>query len=870
MYQRKIHRFLWYVICRKRRKRFYQVQQLEADLFERAVEEAQARIFGFLVDESYEEAVNLLRLEVFQISESGNSPMFPSPPEVHAIRSSIFGSVSSFAFIPFAIGNEIVDIPSKPNVKGARHRKSLSKLPANVIPHKKTVTEHRPIKFSLLRHRVETSRAAIDNPCSLQSTVRDVSEFTKHRSFSFNLQNISVEDVTDECLREVSNPGYEGLIANVNKLTSLENLSISYPNLKVASLSDNHVLSLIGAVSLPNLLHLNLDSNRLEGGSELVLPPKLLSLSLNCNKLQSLSIVESIPLQRLSLYSNSISKSSSISWRAVGNLVYLNLGRNELCSIQWEELSHLTYLNTLILSQNRLSSFPEYLDLPFLQSLWLNGNCISGVCFLSAGVNLPLLKRLYLQDNRICMVDRSVAAAAPNLTEIDVSFNNISSPGAILHLARFRFLRSIRLSDNPLTTSGRDVVDIVQGTLLKWGICDSSQGLPRATKFTPRENEPYQYRLRQQLGYYIRNLLEVAFVKRKRLLADLRQSGKSVADIEATSFCDDVNFSFPNLLAGRGSQAILLSSQLKVVSVSLSFFHAASLPQEIFGQTASAPKSTQRPSAVNYDRPIEKTFASHVSESNTIPVVNISPTASTHAEVAVRDRDNLSGDAGSTSNANGVVNEAFTRPSNMSRESDHDNLTSDPEFTSMTNDVLNEAITASSALRENAAKKLQSFFCSWRRRRKTKAVMETVRFKDDEVDELLADEIEMGWLNEDFADILDPTTSKPPATSSSATLVRSQEDGVHKDTFAYGDHVRKRSLQLDIHEVHRAVPEEVKILTSKSAPSQASVNSVMSKVVVNEIKDEWGIQNDYLLSTMLKRQKKMRYDIFPIVSTPFN
>eukprot|EP01042_Synura_sphagnicola_P007594 gene7594-9726_t len=264
----KIQRFILRVICRKRRKHLYERQQLESDLIESSVEDVQAHIFDLLMTDTYEEAVNLMRIEVFQISKSEASAKLPSPSEVYGISSSIFGSVSSFAFIPFAIGNENVGIPSNPYMKGARRRKSLSKLPANISLHKKSATEQRPIKFSNLRHRVETSRATIDNPCSMRSIEKDVSEFVKHRSFNFNLQNVSVEDVTDESLHQVSNPGCEGLIANVNKLTSLENLSITYPNLKVASLSDNHVLSLVGVGSLPNLLHLNLDSNRLEGGSE--------------------------------------------------------------------------------------------------------------------------------------------------------------------------------------------------------------------------------------------------------------------------------------------------------------------------------------------------------------------------------------------------------------------------------------------------------------------------------------------------------------------------------------------------------------------------------------------------------------------------
>jgi Leucine-rich repeat (LRR) protein len=149
-------------------------------------------------------------------------------------------------------------------------------------------------------------------------------------------------------------------------------------------------------------------------------------------------------------------------------LTHLDLGRNKLTHISGESLSSCQLLQSLILSQNDLTSLPAPLFLPNLKQFWCSGNhlvgmnawapdnacSISSISTVKSRVFLPMLEKLHLQDNAIDCIDIGVFCTMPHLNQLDLSFNNLTTIRSIAGLAvgiQPFALKQLQLQDNPLT-----------------------------------------------------------------------------------------------------------------------------------------------------------------------------------------------------------------------------------------------------------------------------------------------------------------------------------------------------------------------------------------------------------------------------------
>lgn len=165
------------------------------------------------------------------------------------------------------------------------------------------------------------------------------------------------------------------------------------------------------------------------------------------------------------------SDSNINSLRHLASLAYLNLGRNRLAYVDGGLFSlSCPLLNTLILSQNQLTSAPHQLYLAQLKELRLNDNKLThlnhwrlsvptplsatGEPLLpmqSIPVFLPMLERLYLHDNLIEHISAtSLIGVSYNLCALDLSFNNISRLDCVQGLRVCQRLQQLLVHDNPI------------------------------------------------------------------------------------------------------------------------------------------------------------------------------------------------------------------------------------------------------------------------------------------------------------------------------------------------------------------------------------------------------------------------------------
>jgi Leucine-rich repeat (LRR) protein len=691
----------------------------------------------------------------------------------------------------------------KPNI---RVSSAVNYLANETVPQKRS---------SSLRSRFSFIDVSATNSDNLSTTIRQASEAISGNpeALTRSFTDVSVESLSDEFFVENAGICGNAVVANVNKVSSLNCVS-SISNLRTLSFCDNLISICDELQHMSSLRHVNIDSNKIFGHLNL-LSPQLLSLSLNCNNIESFRAVDALCLERLSLYSNSLVRFEIVGEFSLSNLTYLNLGRNRLSEINWENMSKLVLLSTLILSQNDLKQFPYALSLPLLQSLWLNGNKISGYLKQPAAMNstskLPMLKRLYLQDNKITFLDRSFGRHLPNLLELDLSFNEISSPSIVQHLCQFCQLRNLRLSDNPVM-SMRFVADQVNEFIQM--IVTRKITSKGTILDDPKNHFVYHF------SYCLRNALDMALIRRKKLLSGLRNKGLNLADIEITYFNEGVYRDCPRFLSSKVEQSnglcLFATARLAVFVSSVSNANLMFLKAQ---DTSILPPQSEYINEIVGVVELKYLHNFHHSE-------QLQPQEQVRNESSIQQTDELDQALELRQHDRSLQEQGLLHPPEQQRYYDnHLNLQS--------SDVC--------VYENNAAKALQKFFGKIRRRKFTKSVIEKVRHKDQEIDDLLTEDIALDWLDDMNAD--SEIFGKNEIESSLAPL-------------AYGDHVRKRNLQLDIQEVHRASFDEVSILTSKSAPSQNNAPAKTSKAV--EIRDEWGIQNEIFLSTMLKRQKKIR------------
>jgi len=253
---------------------------------------------------------------------------------------------------------------------------------------------------------------------------------------------------------------------NVNKIHDIRCLN-KLPFLRYLSLSDNNISSLCGISSLRSIEVLNIDVNKLTNITELSAITTLVQLKANSNSIDSFPVLSAPRLEKLELYHNRIASLPSQALNQLTSLTHLNLGRNQLEYVSGSDISSCPLLRQLILSQNRLREFPRNLRLPLLECLWMSGNQLNSMnSWVFSDENpqffLPVLERLYVQDNVISDFPTSVAANLPRLSELDLSFNSISSLRSIQSLLLLPRLLVLHLQDNPLTnsTNGLSLIEL--------------------------------------------------------------------------------------------------------------------------------------------------------------------------------------------------------------------------------------------------------------------------------------------------------------------------------------------------------------------------------------------------------------------------
>lgn len=137
------------------------------------------------------------------------------------------------------------------------------------------------------------------------------------------------------------------------------------------------------------------------------------------------------------------------------NIKTLKLENNLL---PWEDLARVTHLfSTLSIfsaSSNLYSALTSHTLNPTITDLTLEDNLITSLSALEPVTKLPNLQRLILKSNKISEIaapSSSIPIFSPTLTEVDLSFNEISNWLFIEQLAHVvPGLKSLRVSHNPL------------------------------------------------------------------------------------------------------------------------------------------------------------------------------------------------------------------------------------------------------------------------------------------------------------------------------------------------------------------------------------------------------------------------------------
>ena len=297
---------------------------------------------------------------------------------------------------------------------------------------------------------------------------------------SYQEISLTVESLTD-CAFLRTFTQLQRLHLNVNKLRTLVGLE-HMMSLEELSIKDNALCALNNIGKLTSLRSLSVDDNSLnaQGLAALSDLRNLHTLSANTNKLHTFPYLAGCHgLQRLHLYHNSISLISTSSLTPLCSLMHLDLGRNKLEIISGAALSQCPLLQTLVLSQNLLTSPPSPLYLPNLRTMWLSGNKLhdlqswlpykdpremkdpgsDSTCRNSDGLIwplfIPMIEKLHFSDNLLTKIDAGAVCNMPLLVDLDISFNSVQTTLGLDGLRFLSKLTSLQIHDNPIySTSG--------------------------------------------------------------------------------------------------------------------------------------------------------------------------------------------------------------------------------------------------------------------------------------------------------------------------------------------------------------------------------------------------------------------------------
>jgi Leucine-rich repeat (LRR) protein len=144
--------------------------------------------------------------------------------------------------------------------------------------------------------------------------------------------------------------------------------------------------------------------------------------------------------------------------KAFANINTLRLEENLL---SWEDITRITHLFPTLsvfgVSSNLYTVLSSHTLNTTITDLTLEDNLIPSLSAIASLTALPNLQRLILKSNKICEIrsaDASMPVFSSTVTEVDLSFNEISTWAFIESLVHvFPGLVSLRVSHNPLYES---------------------------------------------------------------------------------------------------------------------------------------------------------------------------------------------------------------------------------------------------------------------------------------------------------------------------------------------------------------------------------------------------------------------------------
>jgi hypothetical protein len=201
---------------------------------------------------------------------------------------------------------------------------------------------------------------------------------------------------------------------------------------------------------LPALRYLTLAGNDFEGSLPgRLLGGELLSIKLGDNRLSGYGGAPEAagPPREIDLVGNLFDEPPPAAWRQSGAIATLDLARNRLAGLIELGPDDWPGLTGLSLAHNRIEALQAG-ELPDLQHLDLAGNQLSEWALANAAV--PALEALNLASNRIGSARPGELPTHPELTALDLSFNQIEGPW-LLEPGDWPALAALRLAGNQLS-----------------------------------------------------------------------------------------------------------------------------------------------------------------------------------------------------------------------------------------------------------------------------------------------------------------------------------------------------------------------------------------------------------------------------------
>ncbi|SCV02684.1 LAMI_0H01926g1_1 [Lachancea mirantina] len=249
----------------------------------------------------------------------------------------------------------------------------------------------------------------------------DLYRFTKLKELCLRqnlIESMSEVDVLPACIEDIDlyDNKIKHISSNVNKLTNLTNLDLSFNKIK-------HIKNLERLVKLENLYFVQNKISKIENLGTLT---KLKNLELGGNKIETIG---------------------PNSFEGLGNLQEIWLGKNSISRLN--NLQHLKSLRILSIQSNRLKTIEGLETLENLEELYLSHNFIRKIEGLEKNRKLTTLD---ITSNKLTKVEN--LKHLTNLTDLWLSFNQIDQSFESLgeELRELPMFETIYLEGNPIQT----------------------------------------------------------------------------------------------------------------------------------------------------------------------------------------------------------------------------------------------------------------------------------------------------------------------------------------------------------------------------------------------------------------------------------